>query len=75
MDNTLVERLTGQASAADVAVGVHLVMTDAALLQGDPEPALIPGVGPVPAGVARSLVAHAVDEVEHHGHPDVAPPR
>ena len=61
MDNTLVERLTGQASAADVAVGVHLVMTDAALLQGDPEPALIPGVGPVPAGVARSLVAHAVD--------------
>ena len=54
MADTLVERVTGQASADAVPVEVELVMSDETLL-GGPEPALIPGYGPVPAGVARDL--------------------
>ncbi len=57
MADTLVERLTGQAHADDVPVQVNLVMTDTSLLAGDPEPAAIPGYGPVPAAIARHLAA------------------
>ncbi len=39
------------------AASVRLVMTDRALLDGDDEPALVDGYGPVPAGWARDLVA------------------
>ena len=56
MADTLVERLTGQARAADVPVEVQLVMTDRTMLEGDREPALIPGYGPIPAALARDLV-------------------
>ncbi|KAE8764653.1 DUF222 domain-containing protein [Georgenia thermotolerans] len=57
MADTLVERVTGQARAADVPVEVQLVMTDRTLLAGDAEPALIPGYGTVPADFARDLLA------------------
>jgi hypothetical protein len=58
MADTLVERLTGQATAADVPVEVTLVMSDQSVF-GDPdqaagrEPAEVLGYGPVPAPLAR----------------------
>ena len=57
MADTLVERTTGQATANDIPVEVHLVMDPATLL--DPhstEPAVLAGAGPVPARLARDLV-------------------
>ena len=54
MADTLVERLTGQTSAAAVPVHIQLVMTDATLLAGDPEPAELAGHGPLPAPLVRS---------------------
>lgn len=57
MADTLVERVTGQASADDVPVEVAVVITDRALLGEDDEPATVPGYGPVPAGWAREVVA------------------
>lgn len=59
MADTLVQRLTGQASADAVPVGVHLVMSDASLLTGSHEPAHLRGFGPIPASVARRLVGQA----------------
>ena len=59
MADTLVERVTGQERACAVPVGVHLLMTDAALLADDAQPARLSGYGPVPAGVARALVSAA----------------
>jgi hypothetical protein len=64
MADTLVERLTGQASATDVPVEIHLVMTDQTLFGGAPtddasavaEPALLDGYGPIPGGLAHRLV-------------------
>lgn len=71
MADTLVERVTGQASADNVSVEISLVMTDHPLgtathpTDGPPsrahhggaadEPAHLIGYGPVPAGVARDL--------------------
>ena len=57
MADTLVELVTGQARADAVPVEVQLVMTDRALIEGDDTPAHVPGYGPVPAGLARGLVA------------------
>ena len=52
MADTLVERLTGQATAEDVNVEIHVVVPIEALLDPDsPLPAEIPGHGPVPADV------------------------
>ena len=56
MADLAVERMTGQSGADGVPVTVHLVMTDRTLLQGDGEPAFVPGYGPVPAGWARDLL-------------------
>ncbi|MDX5318205.1 MAG: DUF222 domain-containing protein, partial [Actinomycetes bacterium] len=56
MADTLIERLTGQETAAAVPVEVHLVMTDAALLGGDEAPAWVVGHGPLPAATARHLL-------------------
>jgi hypothetical protein len=56
MADTLVERVTGQASAPAVPVEVELVMTDATLLGEDNTPAHLVGYGPIPASEARSLV-------------------
>ncbi len=54
--DTLVERLTGQATADAVNIEVGLVITDAALLGAGTTPARIVGAGPLPAPAARALV-------------------
>ena len=57
MADTVVERLTGQATAEDVDIEVQLVMPVERLL--DPHAsgsALIPGHGPVPAWAARQMM-------------------
>ena len=64
MADTLVTRVTGAADESGrpvVPVEVGLVMTDRALLSGAHDDAAIPGFGPVPAGLARDLLLHAVD--------------
>lgn len=52
-----VERLTGQVTATSVPVNLGLVVSAETLLADDPEPGDIPGFGPVPATVARKMVA------------------
>jgi Domain of unknown function (DUF222) len=55
--DTLVERLTGQACAGDVAVEVQVLVPVEALLDpDDPLPAVIAGHGPIPAEIARELL-------------------
>ena len=55
--DTLVERVTGQTTAADVAVEVQILMPVEALLDpNSPLPAEIAGHGPVPGDVARELL-------------------
>lgn len=61
MADALVERLTGQACALDVPVAVNLVLSDATLLASGAEPAHLIDGGPVPAAVARTLVANGLD--------------
>ena len=56
MADALVERLTGQASAADVPVAVNLVMTDRTLVSAGHEPAHLVGGGAIPAELARRMV-------------------
>ena len=56
--DTLVERLSGQTTARDVAVEVQVVMPVEALLDPDSSlPAQIAGHGPIPAAIARELLA------------------
>ena len=58
MADTLVERLTGQASAADVNAEVQIVMSlDALLYANSQTPAELNGYGPLPADLARDLLA------------------
>jgi hypothetical protein len=59
MADTLVERITGQTTAAAVPVEINLVMTDSTLLAGDHTPAHLDGYGPVPAFVARQITRGA----------------
>ncbi len=54
--DTLVERITGQATAAAIPVEVQLVMTSDALLGRSEEPAQLPGHGPLPAFLARRII-------------------
>lgn len=61
MADTLVERLTGQSRADAVPVTVSLVMSDATLLASGHGAAGLDGYGPVPAQVARTLVANGLD--------------
>ncbi|HJQ42347.1 MAG TPA: DUF222 domain-containing protein [Jatrophihabitantaceae bacterium] len=60
MYDTMVERVTGQATASDVPVELNLVMTDQSVLDphgpGGNEPAILDGYGPIPAALARTLV-------------------
>ncbi|MBG6224078.1 hypothetical protein IWX63_000633 [Arthrobacter sp. CAN_A2] len=56
MADALVERTTGTPGGFS-RVEVQLIMTDRTLLQGDSEPARLPGYGIVPAGWARDLLA------------------
>ncbi len=53
MADTLVERITGQATAHAVPVEVNLHMTDTTLLGGDHGPADLDGYGPLPAPLVR----------------------
>jgi hypothetical protein len=56
--DTLVERLTGQATATDVGVEVQIVMPVESLIDPDsPLPAYIAGHGPIPADIAREMLA------------------
>ncbi|WP_202879237.1 HNH endonuclease [Nocardioides cynanchi] len=64
MADTLVERVTGQASAPAVPVTIDVVISDAALLAASEAPAWLDGYGPVPAEVARRLVTHPDARVE-----------
>ncbi|MDQ0261198.1 HNH endonuclease signature motif containing protein [Sinomonas atrocyanea] len=61
MADTLVERLTGQGSAGNIRIAVNLVMSDAALIGGTPEPAALAGYGVLPAQIARDLVLASPD--------------
>jgi uncharacterized protein DUF222 len=62
MADTLAERVTGRSAATATPIAVNLVLSDATLLGGDDTPAEVGGYGPVPAAVARHLVATAVDD-------------
>ena len=55
MADALVERTTGTPGGI-TGIEIQLVMTDRTLLQGDSEPARLPGYGIVPAGWARELL-------------------
>ncbi|WP_298798613.1 DUF222 domain-containing protein [Pseudonocardia sp. 73-21] len=58
MADTLIERVTGQATAADVNVEIGIVMPLESLLDPDDGgSAEIVGHGPIPAGIARDLLA------------------
>jgi hypothetical protein len=59
MADTLVERVTGRAAAVATPVAVNLVLSDETLLAGSNAPATVPGYGPIPAQVARQLIAGA----------------
>ncbi len=61
MADTMVERLTGQRRADEAPITVHVVMSDSSLFGGGHEPADVPGYGPVPAEVARHLIANSMD--------------
>ncbi len=61
MADTLVERLTGQATADAVSAEIGLVMTDTSLLGDDNEAAELPGYGPIPADTARDITRRAGD--------------
>ncbi len=62
MADTLVERVTGRAAAVPTPIAVNLVLTDETLLGATSTPADLCGYGPIPAAVARALVAGAVDD-------------
>jgi len=63
MADTLVERVTGQAAAADVRVEVELVIPADTLLGEGQVPAHLAGYGPLPAAQARRLVRDTKAEV------------
>ena len=60
MADTLYERTTGLSATAPVAVALNLVLADTTLFGDDTCPGWVQGYGPVPAGVARHLLADAV---------------
>ena len=58
MADTLVERITGQASAPDVSAEVQIMMPlDTLLDANNHSPADLDGYGPLPADLARDIVA------------------
>ncbi|AHK33567.1 HNH endonuclease [Rhodococcus opacus] len=61
MVDLLFDRGTGRAAAGGVPVAVNLVLSDETLLAGGHEAAQLQGFGPIPAGIARQLVADAAD--------------
>jgi hypothetical protein len=61
MADTLVERVTGQATASAVPVEVNLVMPAGTLLGSADEPAEVTGHGLISADTARALLAASAD--------------
>lgn len=59
MADVLFERVTGRVAADGPVIRVNLVMPDTALLGNTDEPAYIEDYGPIPAEVARQMVATA----------------
>ena len=59
MADTLVERVTGRPATVATPIAVQLVLSDESLLGGSTAPARVPGYGPIPAPVARQLIAAA----------------
>jgi Domain of unknown function (DUF222) len=58
MADTLVARITGQTTAADVNIELQLMMPLDSLINPDnPKAAVIPGYGPLPAELAREILA------------------
>jgi len=62
MADTLVERVTGREATVPTPIAVNLVLSDETLLGGDSTPADVSGYGPIPAAVARAMVACAIDD-------------
>jgi hypothetical protein len=62
MADTLVERVTGRAAEIPTPIAVNLVLTDETLLGADSAPADMCGYGPIPAAVARAMVARATED-------------
>jgi hypothetical protein len=62
MADTLIERLTGQTSAADVPVAVNVLISADSLLTGGDKPAHLDGYGPIPAQTARELITDPADQ-------------
>jgi len=60
MADTLVEWVAGKPAEAPQSVALNLVMSDQALWGQDNAPAVLDGYGPIPASLARRLVADAV---------------
>lgn len=60
MADTLVERVTGQATADAVPIAVNLTIPDQTLLAGGHQPAWVQDHGPIPAQTARQLTATAL---------------
>jgi hypothetical protein len=59
MADTLVERITGRATADAVPIEINLVMTDQTLFAGGDSPAHLDGYGMIPAPVARQITRDA----------------
>jgi hypothetical protein len=59
MADTLVQRLTGQATAEAVHAEIQLVITDQTLFGDSDDPAHLAGYGPIPAALARGIVRAA----------------
>jgi hypothetical protein len=59
MADTLVDRLTGRASASGIDVEVQVMITDSTLLTDDHSPAQVIGYGPIHAALARDIVREA----------------
>ncbi len=57
MADTLVERVTGRCATVPAPIAVNLVLSDETLLGDGNAPADISGYGPIPAAVARNLIA------------------
>jgi hypothetical protein len=62
MADTVFERVMGRPAWVADPVAVHLVISDDTLFGDDDSPAVLEGYGPIPAGVARNLVADALSD-------------
>jgi hypothetical protein len=68
MADDLIERVTGTPGGI-TGIEIQLIMTDRTLLQGDTEPARLPGYGIVPAACARRTAIAAPETDTGDGEP------